>query len=153
MATWIAYAWRELSARTSAVIWTVISWGAALAAMLLVQWFVSGHAESPLQFGLRMHDRVEHPLAHLAVTLVDRNLWYVYAWLLPLGLLRIKRLPRVWTISTAVTSLIALLLVEYHAAADGTFGRATFSIAGPLLCLGAALLLFESPMKVNVQRS
>jgi len=145
MAVWISSSWRQLSSRTSAVIWTLVSWLAALAAMLSVQWFIAGHAESPLQFALSLHDQAQNPLAHLAGTLIDRNLWYVYAWLLPLALFRIKRLPRVWTISTAATSLLALLLVEYHAAADGTFGRATFSIAGPLLCVAAALLLFESP--------
>jgi hypothetical protein len=72
----------------------------------------------------------------------DRNLWYIFFWLLPLSLLRLKRLPRNWRVATAVTSAVAFALDAYYGGYPGTIGRALFSIAGPLLCASVAILLF-----------
>jgi len=75
--------------------------------------------------------------------LIAGELWYTFIWLLPLGLLRLKRLDRRWIWATAPTFLLALLLGAYTDA-QGNIARPLFSIAGPLLSLSAASLLTDS---------
>lgn len=72
-----------------------------------------------------------------------REFWYTFVWLLPLGLLRIRRLDKRWRLATAGTFLLALLFGAYNDALGNTT-RALFNIAGPLLCLGVADFLTES---------
>jgi hypothetical protein len=143
-ATWIACSWKNNPRRLTALAWGLFSWATSLGAMMLVQRSMTGEFQSPLQFGMQLHRAAASPIQHLIDTLTDRNLWYVYAWLLPLSIPRLKNLPRLWLISTAATSLLALAMVEYHAPAPGILGRVTFSIAGPMLCLSAAMLLFRA---------
>jgi len=41
--------------------------------------------------------------ATAAAALKDLNFWHVLAWLLPLGLYRLKPLPREWVMSSFIT--------------------------------------------------
>src|ERR1035441_3822656 len=77
---------------------------------------------------------------NLANGLSDRNFWYVFVWLLPLGVWRLNRLPRPWVIASGVTALLALGLGGY-ANLLGTVSRPLFNIAGPILSLSVANLL------------
>lgn len=72
-----------------------------------------------------------------------REVWYTFIWLLPLGLLGLKRIDRRWLWAAAAASLLALLFGAY-ADAQGNVARPLFSIAGPLLSLAAAALLTNS---------
>ncbi|MGB8099269.1 MAG: hypothetical protein WCF17_19080 [Terracidiphilus sp.] len=69
--------------------------------------------------------------------LTAREFWYTFAWLLPLGLWRIRTMDRRWIWAAATTFTLALLMGAYNAAGGNT-ARAFFNIAGPLLCLSAA---------------
>ena len=69
--------------------------------------------------------------------LAVHEFWFTFAWLLPLGLLRVKRIDRRWVWATAGTFLLALLFGGYNNALGNTT-RAFFNIAGPLLSLAAA---------------
>jgi hypothetical protein len=71
-----------------------------------------------------------------------REFWYIFIWLLPLGLLRVKRLDHRWIWATAATFLLALLFGAYNDALGNT-ARALFNISGPLLSLSAAIFLTE----------
>jgi hypothetical protein len=144
-ATWLACSWRENPRRHMALVWVLSSWAVSLPSLMLVQRFISGEFQSPLQFALQLHHAAASPIQHLIGTLTDRNFWYVFGWLLPLAIPRLKYLPRIWLISAATMSMTALVMVEYYAAAPGTLGRVIFSIAGPLLSLSAAMLLFPAP--------
>lgn len=73
-------------------------------------------------------------------TLTAREFWYTFAWLLPLGLWRIRTLDARWRWAVATTFALALLMGTYNAAGGNT-SRAFFNIAGPLLCLSAASVL------------
>jgi hypothetical protein len=72
--------------------------------------------------------------------LTVHEFWLTFAWLLPLGLMRIRRLDRRWIWATAGTFLLALILGGYNNALGNT-SRALFNISGPLLSLAAADLL------------
>lgn len=71
-----------------------------------------------------------------------REFWYIFIWLLPLGLLRLKRLDHRWVWATAVTFLLALVFGAYNDALGNT-ARALFNISGPLLSLSAAIFLTD----------
>jgi hypothetical protein len=71
-----------------------------------------------------------------------REFWYIFIWLLPLGVLRVKRLDHRWVWATAVTFLLALLFGAYNDALGNT-ARALFNISGPLLSLSVAVFLTD----------
>jgi len=122
--------------------WILISWALSLAAMIVLQWSITGSFASPLQFGLALH----HPnnyLGHFASSLRDRNLWYIFLWLLPTAIPNLKRLPKSWFMPVGATCVMAFVLDAYFAGAPGTAGRALFSIAGPVLSLSSALFLLR----------
>lgn len=122
--------------------WIVTSWALSFAAMIALQWSITGGFVSPLQFGLALH-RGSNYLGHFASSLPDRNLWYIFLWLLPTAIPNLKRLPRAWLIPVGATCALAFVLDAYFGGAPGTVGRALFSIAGPVLSLSSAFLLLR----------
>jgi hypothetical protein len=122
-------------------LWMVTSWFAAMCSLTALQWWVTRVFRSPLRFGLDLHQNSAY-VAHFLSSFRDRNFWYIFFWLLPLSLVRLRQLPRNWRIATAVTAVTAFALDAYYGGGPGTIGRALFSIAGPLLCASVALLLF-----------
>jgi hypothetical protein len=75
------------------------------------------------------------------------TLWYVFIWLLPLGVLRLKKLPRPWVIASICAAITALALGMYRDI-GGNVARPLFSVLGPMLSLSAATWLndpFGSP--------
>ena len=141
-ATWWLVTRRRLRSPGRSAAWMVAGWIVSLAAMTALHWKVNGGWENPIHFaaGLRGND---HYLSQFASSLWDRNFWYVFVWLLPAGIPRLKKLPRSWLIPTAATSVLVFVLDGYYSGAPGTVGRALFSTAGPLLVLSAALLLLD----------
>jgi hypothetical protein len=123
--------------------WVLINWVASLATMIALQWSITGGFVSPLRFGLGLHGGGNY-LGHFADSLGDRNLWYVFLWLLPTALPNWKRLPKGWRIPVVATCVMAFVLDGYFGGAPGTVGRALFSIAGPVLSLSSALFLLRT---------
>lgn len=120
----------------------LIGWVLSLGAMIVLQWSITGEFVSPLQFGLALY-RGHDYLGHLAFSMHDRNLWYIFLWLLPTGIPNLKRLPQSWLIPVGTTCVMAFVLDAYFGGAPGTVGRALFSVAGPVLSLSSALLLLR----------
>jgi hypothetical protein len=79
-------------------------------------------------------------LVGLRGCLVNYTFWYVFIWLLPLGILRLRRLPRPWVLASGVAFFGALALGAYNNAAGNTT-RALFNVAGPVLSLSVAIFL------------
>jgi hypothetical protein len=123
-------------------VWILISWLASLSTMIILQWSITGSFANPLQFGLALH-RGDNYLAHFALSLRDRNLWYIFLWLLPTAIPNLKGFPKSWLVPVAATSVTAFVLDAYFGGAPGTVGRALFSIAGPVLSLSSALFLLR----------
>jgi hypothetical protein len=120
--------------------WILISWMLSLAAMVGLQWSITGKFVSPIEFGLAIHHGGGY---HFGASLHDRNLLYIFAWLLPTALPNLKRFPKSWLIPVSATCVMALVLDAYFGPAPGTMGRELFSIAGPVLSLSSALLLLQ----------
>jgi hypothetical protein len=123
--------------------WILTSWVLSVAAIMGLQWSITGTYVSPLQFGLALHRSGGH---HFAVSLHDRNLWYIFLWLLPTAIPNLKRFPKSWLIPVGATCATAFVLDAYFGgipAAGSAWGRALFSIAGPVLSLSSALFLLR----------
>ena len=108
---------------------TVMAVHANIAGQLKWPWTIAGQARAPVNFFVALWHCV-----------TERSFWYVFGWLLPLGVWRLKFFPRPWVAAAVATSLFAILLGAYSNA-GGTVGRATFDIIGPLLSLSVAILI------------
>ena len=155
--SWWLYSRKTLHKVWGAGAWIVGSWFTALASVALVQWKIRGIFESPARFGVEMHGNTAY-LHHFLSTLGDRNLWYVFFWLLPLGLVKLNKFPRSWLLATAMTGVTVFVLDTYFGADPGSVGRAMFSVAGPLLSGSVAVLIFtggtnSDPLKRSWSRS
>jgi hypothetical protein len=139
--SWWLCSRKGLRSQLSSAAWMVASWFAALTSLTVLQWSITHVFRSPLRFGLDLHHNSTY-LAHFLSSFADRNLWYIFFWLLPLSLFRLNHFPRSWRVATAATSITAFALDGYYGGNPGTIGRALFSIAGPLLSASVAQLLF-----------
>jgi hypothetical protein len=148
--SWWLCSRKGLRRPSAAAIWMVTSWIAGLGSLAALQWKITHVFRSTLSFGLDLHQNSAY-LGQFLQWLRDRNLWYIFFWLLPLSLLRLRRLPRTWRVATAVTSATAFALDAYYGGGPGTIGRALFSIAGPLLCASAAIFLFTDVSSATVR--
>jgi hypothetical protein len=129
--------------RLSSAPWILSSWVLGLGAMIGLQWSITGTYVSPVQFGLALHRGGGH---HFAVSLHDRNLWYIFLWLLPTAIPSLKRFPKSWLVPVGAACVMSFVLDAYFGgapAAGSAWGRALFSIAGPMLSLSSALFLLR----------
>ncbi len=78
-----------------------------------------------------------------AGVIFSRTFWYVFVWLLPLGLVRLRRLPWPWVLASIFSALTALALGVYRDI-GGNVARPMFNVLGPLLSLSVAILLTGS---------
>jgi hypothetical protein len=133
---------RDQKQSWSNAAWIMLAWLLSLATMIGVQWAIARQYVSPLVFGLGLHSG-EHYIGHVIASLRDRNLWYVFIWLLPTAMPNLKRLPKAWLLPVSAACLMAFVLDAYFGGAPGTVGRALFSIAGPVLSLSSAMFLLR----------
>ncbi len=124
----------------AAAAWIVVSWLLALATIIGLQAWLAGRLVSPLAFGVALLGGGGYSFAD---SLRDRNLIYIFLWLLPTALRRIWQLPKSWLMPVAAACVMAFLLDAYFGPAPGTIGRTLFTIAGPVLCLSSASFLLR----------
>lgn len=108
---------------------TVMALHSAVAGQIKWPWNIAGQARSPVNF-----------FVGLWHCLTERSFWYVFGWLIPLGIWRLRCFPKPWLVASVATSILAIMLGAYSNA-GGSVGRATFNIIGPLLSLSVALLI------------
>lgn len=139
---------KSLERGARAALWIAAAWVLALVTLSAVQWRIGHIAQSPLSFGLSL--RGDDPrMAHFLRSLLDRNLWYIFFWLLPLGLLRVGRFPLAWRAAAVAAAATAFAMDAYYGGAPGTIGRALFSAIGPLLTAAVAMLIFPGKEPVR----
>ena len=132
----------ESDSRRNMMVWSAAAVAAAFLTTTLLQYSIRGSLLMPWQFAAGLQLRTNY-LLNLWGSIWDRHSAYVYAWLVPFGLLRIRRMPFAWISSTAAATIAAFALSTWYGADPGTMGRVVFSIAGPILTLGVAILLCE----------
>jgi hypothetical protein len=142
---WWLVSWRRSTLRLSRLAWAGAMVGVGFASLTLVMARVSP-GSSPMTFAASRWDQNGTPyfyLSGLVGCLLARETFYVFGWLLPLGVWRLGRLPRTWVVASACAALAALAMGAYDNA-GGNDVRPIFSAIGPLLSLSAALLLVEA---------
>jgi hypothetical protein len=150
LATAFAFAWWLATCKRGALKLKRLAWIGAmtLVALATVAYIMSRgpYANTPLSFAASRQSDLgagHFYLSGLFRCLLAREFIFVFAWLLPLGLLRIGRLPRPWVAASTAAALTALALGAYDDAL-GNATRAVFSACGPVLSLSVALLLVET---------
>ena len=127
------------------VMWLVATGFAGIASLTGALTATNGYLLFPWTYAGILKSSLASP-ATLVAVLKDLNFWYVFAWLLPLGLCRLKRLPREWVMASFMTALVAMAFTAYHNSARDAgpaVARPIFSIAGPLLSVSVALLIAD----------
>src|SRR6266536_568641 len=124
---WAQFKW--IAALAVVGLATVMTIHSAVAGQLEWPWDIASQARAPVNFFIALWN-----------CLTERSFWYVFGWLIPLGIWRLKYFPTPWLVASLSTSAVAILLGAYSNA-GGTVGRATFNIIGPLLSLSVALLI------------
>jgi uncharacterized membrane protein len=118
--------------------WIVALGIVGLATVMAVHSALSGHLRWPWDIAGQARGQGNFFVA-LWHCVTERSFWYVFGWLIPLGICRLKVFPRQWRFAAIATSVFAIMLGAYNNA-GGTVGRATFDIIGPLLSLSVAVL-------------
>jgi len=137
---WISEA-RRGRLQLARLVWICALGVVTIATVTLAMSALVGFLVWPWQFASYM--RSDHGfLAELWGCLTDHTFFYVFIWLLPLGLVRLRRMPWPWVAGTAVAFCGALLLGAYNNA-EGNTSRALFNVAGPLLSLSTATFLTD----------
>jgi hypothetical protein len=113
----------------------------SIATIVVLQASITGTYSNPLQFSHELHRRGG---IHFNLALHDKNLGYVFLWLLPTAIPNLKRFPKSWLISIGTICIAAFFLDTYFGSGTGSaWGRALFSIAGPVLSLSSAMFLLR----------
>jgi hypothetical protein len=147
LSTMFAFGWWISEARPERPQLIRVAWIAALcvvslATVTVAMSAVAGGLVWPWQFAAYKH--AGSGFMHgLRGCILDHTFWYVFIWLLPLGLLRLHRLPTPWVLATAVAFCGALAMGAFNNAGGNTT-RALFNVAGPVLSLSAAVFLVET---------
>lgn len=83
-----------------------------------------------------------HYFSDLMALLLNRNIYYTFIWLLPLGVLGLRYVPRGWVWGSAATTAVILLLSAAIGVGDNV-SRPLFSAMGPILTVAASLFLWS----------
>ena len=78
----------------------------------------------------------------LVGSVFNHEMLYAFAWLLPLGLWRLRRLPVEWLAASGASLLVALGIGVWFGV-TGNVARPAFNAVGPMLSLSVAILLAE----------
>jgi hypothetical protein len=138
-----AAVWLITNSRTERALtragWIVAMGVAGAATIVAVQSSVTGHLVYPWQLEVAGASLDDY-LGRLVGCFRRHEFWYVFGWLLPLGIWRLRALPREWVIASLTTAVAALLLGA-SISAEGNVARAMFDVAGPILSLSVAMLI------------
>lgn len=127
--------------RFGRLAWVVALVATAAASLMWAQHAASGQTASLWMLASRWDEGGDY-LPNLLHGFADQQFWYAFGWLLPLGVWRLRRLPRAWVAASLATGAVALALGGY-ANLRGTVNRPLFTAIGPVLTLSATLLLAE----------
>jgi uncharacterized membrane protein len=139
---WITAEWRGKNPErykrlVAAIIFAIVT----VATLVTLHSMMAHRIVWPWTIAAEAHERVSFFWA-LTREFSDHNFWYVFAWLLPLGIWKLKRFPHPWLMASVTTGLTAIALGAWKDM-HGTVGRPLFNVVGPLLALSSALLLAE----------
>ena len=124
---WARFKWIVVLALVG--LGTVVAVHTAVVGQLRWPWSFADEARNPGNFFAALWRCVSEPV-----------FWYVFGWLIPFGIWRLRVFPRPWLLAAIAASASAIVLGA-RINTGGNVGRAVFDISGPLLSLSVALLI------------
>ena len=144
---WIVAEFREQRWRPSQAAWLLAMIVVGLCVNVFLQYAAYGKLVLPWQFAAQIRNdpwaRDVSLLAGLVGCLTDRQFWYIFGWLLPLGALCLGSMPRAW-LAASLGGAAAALAMGAWINAGGVAAPAIFNAVGPILSLSAAMFLTRS---------
>lgn len=139
--TWWFVEWRRNKAQLLSLSWVLALAIVSLAVVTGIHAGVSGHFQWPWQLAQLVNSGA-NPFLALWRIITDQNFWYVFGWLLPLGIWRLKDFPTPWVIASLATGILALAFGVFSDS-QGNAGRGLFDVVGPLFSLSAAAFIMR----------
>lgn len=121
-------------------------WRPALATFTMITAQVATLLVVKIVFDVKTPGGIEMNLFSIGTSvraLLDRTFVYAFAWMLPLGLFRLYRIPAEWR-AAASSSFAVTLAIGLYMSAGGNLARPVFNILAPVLVLSSALFICES---------
>jgi uncharacterized membrane protein len=128
-------------ARFKRLAWLIAFAVVSVATLIAVHSLIAHRVVWPWAIAAEANARVSLFQA-LVGEITNHNFWYVFGWLLPFGIWKLKRLPRPWLMASLFTAIIVLAFGAWKDM-GGTVGRPLFDVVGPMLTLSTAILLSE----------
>lgn len=138
---WWFVEWRRNKARLQALTWVIALAIVGLVAVTGIYSRVSGQFQWPWRLA-QLVNADTNPFAAFWRIISAQSFWYVFAWLLPLGIWRLRDFPTPWILASVGTVVLAMAFGIFSDS-RGNAGRAIFDIAGPLLSLSSAVVLLR----------
>jgi uncharacterized membrane protein len=120
----------------------VISMGlGGLITVVTIQSVISGHLVFPWAI-IASEKGSQNLFSSILSSLANKNLWFIFLWLLPLGLVKLRYLPRPLVYACAGSAAIALILGGWNNS-GGNIGRPIFETFGPILTISLAYFIYS----------
>jgi hypothetical protein len=107
--------------------------------VIAIQSLISGHLVLPWAI-IASEKGSQNLLAGIISCLSNKNLWYIFIWLLPLGLVKLRYFPKPLVYASVGSATIALLLGGWNNS-GGNIGRPIFETFGPILTISLAYFI------------
>lgn len=134
------------SGRPWQVVWVAAMGMAGFSTIVVIQSVISRELVFPWDLAVTLRSQASY-FPGLVNWVLNRSFWYIFVWLLPLGIWRLKYLPKTWVFASVAATSVALILGTWNNA-GGNVARALFNIVGPPLSISVALLLTKAePVK------
>jgi hypothetical protein len=121
--------------------WVCAMGVAGLITVMALQSVISGHLLLPWAL-IAAEKGSQNILAGILSSLANKNFWYIFIWLLPLGVIKLKYFPKPLLYACVGSAVIALILGGWNNS-EGNIGRPLFEILGPLLTISAAYFVLS----------
>lgn len=124
-------------------IYTIILYGLialilGLGGLMLLRYVGLSEIVPPWRFdGAGGTISLSHLVAGVQGLMTSNALFYGFVWLLPLGLLGLRSIPRNWLWASLLSSGVSVMLIVVMNASENA-GRPLFNTAGPMLLVAAA---------------
>jgi hypothetical protein len=121
--------------------WVVSMGLGGLITVITIMSLISGHLVLPWAIAGKYHVQ-QNFFYSIMLCLIDKNLWFVFIWLLPLGLIKLRSFPKPLLYACFGSAAITLILGGW-ADAKGNLSRPLFETIGPILTISLAYFIFS----------
>ncbi|MHC4758752.1 MAG: hypothetical protein ACYTE8_08845 [Planctomycetota bacterium] len=150
VAWWLFNHFRKVKMPRISLVYICLAVILAVCSLLLIyQLIISGETYEKHTFSMVRIYRI--PLIIFSPAYLKETC-YPLLFLLPVGLIRLRRIPLSFTVASLITALAVIIIAAY---VEATRGRALFNVLAPLLSVSCAVFLSDilcpDPHRINVE--